>query len=95
MVWFVVGLVVGALLSIPVIPLLRATDPVFGRAAAGLTAVAVLMFAVRLYLELVDHDEVPFERVVAAGFNSVLAVKGVFGFAAVVAIAGIVVWRRA
>ena len=35
--WFVIGLVLGALLTIPVIPLLRATDPVFGRAAAGFT----------------------------------------------------------
>jgi hypothetical protein len=34
MIWFVTGLVIGALLSVPVIPLLRATDPVFGRAAA-------------------------------------------------------------
>jgi hypothetical protein len=95
MIWFVIGLVVGALLSVPVIPLLRTTDPVFGRAAAGLTAVAVLMFAVRVYLELVDHDDVPFEAFVAAAFNSLLAVKGFFAFAAVVAIVGIFNWRRA
>ncbi len=94
MIWFVTGLVIGALLSVPVIPLLRATDPVFGRAAAGLTLVAVLMFAIRLYLELVDHDDVPFENVVAAAFNALLAVKGVFGFAVAVAVAGVFVWRR-
>ena len=34
--WFVIGLVLGALLSIPVIPLLRATDPVFGFAIVGI-----------------------------------------------------------
>jgi hypothetical protein len=95
MIWFVIGLVVGAVISVPVIPLLRAADPVFGRAAAGVVAVAVLLFAVRLYLELADHDDVPFEGVVAAAFNSLLAVKSIFGFAAVVAMVGVFVWRRA
>ena len=36
----------------------------------------------------------PFKNVVAAAFNSLLVVKGVFGFAIVVAIVGIFAGRR-
>jgi hypothetical protein len=98
--WFLLGLAVGAIVSFPVIPLLRATDPTFGAAAAGLTVVAVLMFAVRVHLEIADHDDVRFSDVsfsnaTAVLFNSALAIKGVFGFAIAVAIAGCFVQRRA
>jgi hypothetical protein len=95
MVWLVVGLLVGVLLSAPIFPLLRVTDRDFGRAAAGLTAVAVLMLAVRMHLELVDHDNVPAKNVLASAFNSLLVVKGVFGFAVAVAVLGVFVRRRA
>jgi hypothetical protein len=95
MIWFVVGLLGGALLSAPIVPLLRVTDRDFGRAAAALTAVAVLMFAVRMHLELVDHEDVPGENILASAFNSLLVAKGVFGFAVAVAIAGIFIRPRA
>jgi hypothetical protein len=94
MTWFVVGLLVGMLLSAPILPLLRVTDRDFGRAAAGLTVVAVLMLAVRMHLELVDHDDVPAKNVLASAFNSLLVVKGVFGFAVAVAVVGVFVPRR-
>ena len=93
--WFVVGLLVGVLLSTPIVPLLRVTDRDFGRAAAALTAVAVLMLAVRMHLELSDHEGVSGENVLASVFNSLLVVKSVFGFAIAVAIAGMFVRSRA
>ena len=92
---FVVGLLVGVLLSAPIVPLLRVTNRDFGRAAAALTAVAVLMLAVRMHLELVDHEDVSGENVLASAFNSLLVVKGVFGFAIAVAVAGIFIRPRA
>src|SRR5690349_20208022 len=95
MVWLVIGLLVGALLSAPILPLLRVTDRDFGRAAAGVTAVAVLMLAVRMHLELTDHDDVAARSVLASAFNSLLVVKGVFGFAVAVAVVGVFVRRRA
>ena len=66
MAWLLVGLLVGVLLSAPILPLLRATDREFGRAAAALAAIAVLMLAVRMYLELVDHEDVPAKNVLAS-----------------------------
>jgi len=95
MIWLAVGLIVGVCLSAPILPLLRMTDRDFGRAAAGLTAVAVLMLAVRMYLELVDHEDVPAKNVLTSAFNSLLVVKGVFGFAVAVAVVGVFVRRRA
>jgi hypothetical protein len=53
------------------------------------------MLAVRMYLELADRDEVPATNVLASAFNSLLVVKGVFGFAVAVATVGVFVRRRA
>lgn len=89
------GLLVGVLLSAPILPLLRASDRDLGRAAAGLTAVAVLMLAVRIYLELVEHEDVSANQFLASAFNSLLVVKGIFGFAVAVAVVGVFVGRRA
>ena len=53
------------------------------------------MLAVRMYLELVDHEDVSANEFLASAFNSLLVVKGVFGFAVAVAVVGVFVGRRA
>lgn len=95
MIALVVGILLGAALATPLIPLLRVSDMPAGRAAAGIAVIAVAVFAIQFWLRLRDADHWPFGDVLGLATQVTLNVWPVYAVAALVAVLGTFGTRRA
>lgn len=95
MLWLLFGLACGVALSLPLIPLLRVTEPVLGRAAAGIALIGVALFAIRFWTVAGEADEVPGRELAMLFYDTTLNVGPAFVVAAVIAALGVSGWRRA
>lgn len=88
MIALVVGILLGAALATPLIPLLRVADVPAGRAAAGIAVIAVAVFAIQFWLTVDEREELPFKGAAGLITQVTLNVWPVYAVAALVAVLG-------
>jgi len=84
----IVGVLLGAALATPLVPLLRVTDVTVGRAAAGIGVIAVAVFAVQFWAVMDGREGFPLKGVSALAAQVVVSVWPIYAVAALVAVLG-------
>ena len=95
MIALVVGILLGAALATPLIPLLRVTDFAIGRAAAGIAVIGAAVFAIRFWVEMDEREGIPLKGMAELISQLVLVVWPIYAIAALVAVLGTLGGRRA
>ena len=94
MVWLLVGVAVGCVLALPMLPLLPVTEPAFARAAAGIAMIGVVLFAIRFWTLLDGAEEHPVRGVALFAYETAGDVGAAFAVAVLVAALGVTSRRR-
>jgi len=94
MIALVVGVLLGAALATPLIPLLRVTELPVGRAAAGIAVIGAAVFAIQFWLIVDEADDLPFKGIANAAAQVALNVWPIYGVAALVAVIGLLAGAR-
>jgi hypothetical protein len=95
MIALIIGLLLGALVAVPLIPLLRVTDVAVGRAAAGVAMIAVVAFAFRFWVTFRDVEGAAAADLAGALAQVLTGVWPVYAVALVIAALGTFVRARA
>jgi hypothetical protein len=91
---FLAGLIIGAALVTPVLPLLRVTDPAFGRAAVGIAMIGVALFAIQFWVHSDTFDADSFKGFALMATETAVRTGPAFLVSAVIAAVGVTHRRR-